>query len=159
MNQSGESCGADARAIEVVVLDARERHVASGKTLRADIDPSLVLDDVSRTLDALVHLVDFAFASAPPESEIDLVVTKPAHRLVRVGAVRLSLRWQVRADSRGDADEGKIVSIRAGVQAAYSLQQSSAAHEIEALFEAMSWRVSIEAVAATGEIWARAACD
>ena len=61
MNQSGESCGADARAIKVVVLDARERHAASGKTLRAEIDPSLVLDDVARTLDALAHLVDFAF--------------------------------------------------------------------------------------------------
>jgi len=159
MNQSGESCGADARAIKVVVLDARERHAASGKTLRAEIDPSLVLDDVARTLDALAHLVDFAFASAPPESELDLAVARPAHRLVRVGAVRLSLRWQVRADSRGDADAGKVVSIRAGVQGAYSLQQSSAAREIEALFEAMSWRVSFEAVAATGEIWARAGCD
>ena len=159
MNQSDESCGADARAIEGVVLDARGRHAASEKTLRAEIDPCLVLVVGGRTIVGLANLVDFAFASAPPESEIDLVVTRPAHRLVRVGAVRLSLRWQVRADSRGDADAGKVVSIRPGVQGAYSLQQSSAAREIEALFEAMSWRVSFESVAATGELWARAGCD
>jgi len=159
MNPSGASGGADARAIEATVLDARERHVGSGKILRAEIDPSLVLDDVALTLDALARLVDFAFASAPSESEIDLAVTRPAHALVRVGAVRLSLRWQVRADSRGDTDAGKVVSIRPGIQDAHSLQQSSTAREIEALFELMNWRVAFEAVAATGEIWARAECD
>ena len=159
MNQSGGSCGADARAIETIVFAARERHAASGKTLRAEIDPSLVFDDVARTLDALTRLVDFAFASAPSESEIDLAVTRPAHHLVRVGAVRLSLRWQVRADSRGDTDAEKVVSIRPGIQDVYSLQRSSPAREIEALFEVMSWRVTFEAVAVTGEIWARAECD
>jgi hypothetical protein len=116
--------------------------------------------------DAAIATVDVSLGKSaalqlpkPSESEIDLAVTRPAHALVRVGAVKLSLRWQVRADSRGDTDGEKVVSIRPGIQDAHSLQQSSTAREIEALFELMNWRVAFEAVAATGEIWARAECD
>ena len=153
----------ETQSVEAIVVDARHRHEASGIDLRAEIEPGLQLDlrvdELEGTLDSLTRLIDFAYSSAPPESAIDLVLARPAQRLVRVGAAQLSLRWQVRADSRGDADRGAVVSLRPGIQNAESLRRSSAAGEIQALFESLGWRLSFEAVAETGEIWVRAECD
>ena len=111
--------------------------------LRVDVDLGLLLRDGPALRAALYKLLRIALDTAPPAGEIFLAAARPGAALVRIGAARLVVRWQV-ADSVADAASPGVVGIRPGVRGAASIAGSEEVYRLVGHFERIGWRLSLE---------------
>lgn len=111
--------------------------------LRVEVDPDLLLRDgpVLRTL--LRSLLRVAADTVPRGGEIYVAAARPGDALVRVGAARVVVRWQV-GDPVAESEGGRIVGIRPDVRGAASIAASKTMIDLAKAFERIDWCVSVE---------------
>ena len=116
--------------------------LAERANLRLDVDPELLIGDGPALRSGLRDLLRVAADTAPRGGEIYLAAARPGHALVRVGAARVVVRWQV-ADPVADSGDGQVVGIRPDVRGAASIAISKEMTDLIEAFEEVGWDLSV----------------
>ncbi|GEM_PF-3497354 len=129
-----------------------------GLGIHLDIDSGFALARDARLDRAFRELIAFAVATVPDDCEIYLAANRDPTSVTRVGAGRVTLRWQVagRAPLDVGAPGGSVVRIHPIALDAEALVEGATAKRVRAAFDAAGCPLQLEATSGGRELIARA---
>ena len=131
-------------------LEVSERSLS----IHLDGEADFVLTRDARFDEALSRLIHFVFETVPDGCEIYLAAGRPPAPVSRVGAVEVTVRWQVAG--RGGQIRDRVVPIHPVAADARTLANAATSKGIRAAFAAAQSVFSLDVVRTGRELIARA---
>jgi hypothetical protein len=146
------------RWLAKLVENHRSEIERRGLGIHLDIDSGFALARDARLDRAFRELIAFAIATVPDDCEIYLAANRDPTPVTRVGAGRVTLRWQVAGPARPGVGGpgGSVVRIHPIALDAEALVDGAAAKRIRAAFDAAGCLFRLEATSSGRELIARA---